>query len=594
MKPKPFPLRAALYARVSSDHQAEEGTIASQVEAIRQRAAADGLTLDNDLQFLDDGHSGSTLLRPALERLRDQAAAGALDRLYVLAPDRLARNFALQYLLLEEFRAGGVEVVFLNRALGQSPEDDLLLQVQGVIAEYERAKIVERARRGKQYAARQGQVSVLSQAPFGYRYVRKAEGGGAARFDVVLEDARVVRQIFAWVGLERLSLAEVSRRLERQGVATRTGKRRWDSSALQHLLRNTSYLGEAYYGKMRVVARRPQLRPRRHQPEVPRRTYSIARSEAPAVLIPVPALVSPELFAQAGEQLDENRRRARARRTGAQHLLQGLVVCRHCGYAWTGLRRQPPAAGGRRYDYYRCGGRQMADGDGHPVCQARPVEAADLEAAVWADGCALLADPARVEQEYQRRLQTGPAGAGGTEGEALAKRINGVKKSIGRLIDSYSEGLLEKEEFEPRLRGARARLALLEAEAQAQADEAARRAELRLVIGQLQEFAAGVQTGLQEAEWGTRREVIRALVKRIEVGDEEVRIVYRVPPVPFVERPEGGVLQDCGGGRGLFSGRSAGPALRGAVDAASTPRRKWPATPTRSASEGRAAPLASA
>ena len=178
MRPSLFPPRTALYARVSSDRQAEEGTIASQVEAIRQRAAADGLTLDNDLQFLDDGHSGSTLLRPALERLRDQAAAGALDRLYVLAPDRLARNFALQYLLLEEFRAGGVEVVFLNRALGQSPEDDLLLQVQGGIAEYERAKIVERARRGKQYAARQGQVSVLSQAPFGYRYVRKAVGGG--------------------------------------------------------------------------------------------------------------------------------------------------------------------------------------------------------------------------------------------------------------------------------------------------------------------------------------------------------------------------------------------------------------------------------
>src|SRR5436853_4733742 len=200
MRPNPFPLRAALYARVSSDHQADEGTIASQVEALDRRAAADGLAVEPELRFLDEGASGSTLIRPALERLRDQVAAGALDRLYVLAPDRLARNFALQYLLLDEFHARGVEVVFLNRALGQSPEDDLLLQVQGIIAEYERAKIVERARRGKQYAARQGRVSVLSQAPYGYRYVRKAEGGGEARFDVVLEEARVVRQVFHWVG----------------------------------------------------------------------------------------------------------------------------------------------------------------------------------------------------------------------------------------------------------------------------------------------------------------------------------------------------------------------------------------------------------
>src|SRR6516162_4542506 len=272
------PTQVAIYARVSSEQPAEAQTIASQVAALRERVAAEGLVVPEAMQFLDDGYSGATLMRPALERLRDVIAAGAVDRVYVHSPDRLARKYAYQVVLVEEFRAGGVEVVFLNRALGQSPEDDLLLQVQGVIAEYERAKIVERARRGKQYAARQGQVSVLSQAPFGYRYVRKAEGGGAARFDVVLEDARVVRQIFAWVGLERLSLAEVSRRLERQGVATRTGKRRWDSSALQHLLRNTSYLGEAYYGKMRVVARRPQLRPRRHQPEAPRRTYSIARS----------------------------------------------------------------------------------------------------------------------------------------------------------------------------------------------------------------------------------------------------------------------------------------------------------------------------
>ncbi len=548
MKPTPSFFRAGLYARVSSDHQAEQGTIASQVEAIRSRAATDGLTLDNELCFLDDGYSGSTLLRPALERLRDQAAAGALDRLYVLAPDRLARNFAYQFLLLQELQAAGVEVLFLNRELGRSPEDDLLLQVQGVIAEYERATIVERCRRGKQHAARQGQVSVLAAAPYGYRYVSKTEGGGVARYDVVLEEARVVRQLFNWVGRDRLALREVCRRLERQGIPTRTGKSRWNERTVGYILRNPAYKGQAGYGKSRVVPRRSQLRPRRGRPAVPRRAYSVTTAGAQATPIAVPALVSEELFAEVAEQLAENQRRARRGRGQGQHLLQGLLVCGRCGYAWTGIKRNYRGAAGqqRHYGYYRCGGRQRVGEDKEPVCLASEIRSDTVEEAVWADVCALLSEPSRVEQEYERRLQ-GAATEGETgEAESLARRQAGVKRAISRLIDSYSEGLLEKEEFEPRLRAARERLARLETEAKARSHEAERRAELRLVVGKLQEFAEQIQAGLQQAEWETRREVVRALVKQVEVGDEEIRIVYRIPPVPFTEGPDQGVLQDCG------------------------------------------------
>src|SRR5207245_6622488 len=146
-------LSVGIYARVSSEQQAKDDTIASQVEALRQRIGDDGLTLAEELCFIDEGYSGSTVVRPALERLRDQAAAGVIDRLYVHSPDRLARRYAYQVLLVDELQRAGVEVAFLNRALGQTPEDDLLLQVQGMIAEYERAKILERSRRGKRHAA---------------------------------------------------------------------------------------------------------------------------------------------------------------------------------------------------------------------------------------------------------------------------------------------------------------------------------------------------------------------------------------------------------------------------------------------------------
>jgi site-specific DNA recombinase len=158
-------LSVALYARVSSDQQTDAPTIASHLAALRARVTTDGYVLPEEMQFIDEGYSGATLVRPGLDRLRDVSAAGGLERLYVHSPDRLARKYAYQVLLMDEFHRAGVEVVFLNRHLEQSPEDELLLQVQGLVAEYERAKILERRRRGKRHAAHAGVVSVLGGAP---------------------------------------------------------------------------------------------------------------------------------------------------------------------------------------------------------------------------------------------------------------------------------------------------------------------------------------------------------------------------------------------------------------------------------------------
>lgn len=166
-------LQVAIYARVSSEQQATANTIESQLAALQQRVRADKFSLGTEFQFVDEGYSGATLVRPALERLRDLAADGGLDRLYVHSPDRLARKYAYQVLLVDELQRAGVEVIFLNRELGRSPEDDLLLQVQGMMAEYERAKILERSRRGKRHAADSGSVNALSGAPYGYHYIDK-------------------------------------------------------------------------------------------------------------------------------------------------------------------------------------------------------------------------------------------------------------------------------------------------------------------------------------------------------------------------------------------------------------------------------------
>jgi site-specific DNA recombinase len=167
-----------MYARVSSARQKKDETIASQTAALRVHAQRLGLEVPDEWVFEDEGHSGATLVRPALERLRDLVAGVGIDVVLCYAPDRLARKFAYQALLLEEFARAGTRVEFVKGPRGDSPEDQLLVQFQGMFAEYEKAQIMERYRRGKAHRARSGSVNVLSGAPFGYRYVRKQDGGG--------------------------------------------------------------------------------------------------------------------------------------------------------------------------------------------------------------------------------------------------------------------------------------------------------------------------------------------------------------------------------------------------------------------------------
>ena len=456
-------IRAAIYARVSSEQQAKNDTIASQVAALRDRVGRDGLDLDPEMTFVDEGYSGGSLVRPALERLRDQAAAGALDRLYVLAPDRLARRYAYQVLLVDELHRCGVEVVFLDHPPGRTPEEELLLQVQGMVAEYERAKILERSRRGKRHAARRGSVSVLTNAPYGYRYIAKQDGGGQARYEVVPEHARVVEQIFTWVGLDRCPLAEVSRRLRNAGVRTRTGKAVWSRTALWGMLRNPAYKGEATFGKPTVPPARKQLRPGRGRPEHPRRRRPPPDPEAgEPITISVPAIVDAGLFAAVQDQFEENRARSRTGARGARHLLQGLLVCGSCGYALCGKACRRPAAGGkeRAYAYYRCGGTEPHRFGGERVCRGRQVRSDMLDAAVWEDVRSLLSDPERLREEYEGRLRRRDRG-GVREAGQLRALIQRARRGVSRLIDAFGDGLLEREEFEPWLRAARERLVRL-------------------------------------------------------------------------------------------------------------------------------------
>lgn len=493
-------------------------------------------------------------------------AAGVIDQVYVHSPDRLARRYAYQVLLLEEFRRAGVEIVFVNRPIGISAEDDLLLQIQGMIAEYERAKILERSRRGRRHAARTGLVNALGKVPFGYRYITKEEGGGVARVEVVADQARWVRLMFAWIGLDRLSLREVCRRLHEAGVPTSTGRVRWDATTIALMLRNTAYIGRAVFGRSHFVPAAPRLRPLRGHPHSPRHPNS--RVPAPReewIEIPMPALVDPAVFEAAQTQLDENRRWRRERRRRPGWLLQGLVVCRQCGYAFYGKMARG-TVGGRQptdYGYYRCPGTDAHRFAGLAVCHNRSVRSDRLERAVWDEIRAVLEDPQRLAHEYERRLaevRDRPCGA-----EALAgfdQQITGLRRGIARLIDGYAEGIIDLAEFEPRIGGMKQRLSRLEEERRKTAEDAEVESNLALIIGRLEDFADKVHQSLEELDWNGTREIIRAMVRRIEVDGDHVNVVFRIPPPSSEsgERPFGEAYrvadnwQHCGGGH-LPTGR---------------------------------------
>ena len=388
----------------------------------------------------------------------------------------------------------------------------------------------------------------VSGAPYGYRYVSKHEGDGEASYQIVLEEAGIVRRIFEWVGVDRLSIGEVSRRLKREGIASPSGKNYWDRSTVWGILKNPAYKGSAAFGKTRIGPMRPRLRPQRGQAEHPRRAYSTY--DVPPedwIPIPVPAIISEELFDAVAEQLAENRARNRQRKRGERYLLQGLLTCHQCGHAFYGKALSLSAGKGKRrdYAYYRCIGTDAYRFGGQRICYNKQVRTDLLEAAVWKDVCSLLSEPERMEREYERRLAKKKKSGRSQTAESLVASIKRVKRGIARLIDAYEDGLVERAEFEPRIQRAKERLAKLDAQAKAEAEKESKERELRLVIGRLQEFGDRVKGGLDQADWITRRAIIRTLVKRVEIDENSVRVVYRVSPPTSPEDPTGTIMQHC-------------------------------------------------
>ena len=332
----------ATYARVSTARQEEERTIEVQLGALRDFARERGYTVVKE--YIDDGWSGDILARPSLDQMREDAKKKMWQAVLIYDPDRLARRYSYQELVMDELRDMGLEVMFITVASPKNSEEKILHGVRGLFAEYERAKIRERFRLGKVRKVKEGHV-LLSDPPYGYSYVPR-QGDRHGFLEIDAEEAGVVRLLFDWVGNQRLTLRQVVRRLQEQGIRPRRSERGvWNTSTLSTLLRNSVYIGEAHWGSSHAVVPKHPLKT-----DTYRKIKKSSRRLTPKeewIFIPVPAIIDKDLFECTRAQLATNYALCIRNKKNA-YLLAGKIRC-VCGRTRSG---EGPLKG--KHLYYRC------------------------------------------------------------------------------------------------------------------------------------------------------------------------------------------------------------------------------------------------
>ena len=525
----------AIYARVSSERQKEQETIGSQTAALLEHARNQNWMVPNEWRFADEGYSGANLARPGLDRLRDLVAEGQIDTILIYSPDRLSRKYAYQVLLSEEFLRHGAELVFVKSPPASTPEERLLVQVQGMIAEYERAQIVERSRRGKRHRARHGSVNVLSGAPYGYRYVKKTDGQ-AAYYEIIEEEAVVVRMAYQLFTVEQRSIGAITRTLNARQIPTRSGDSRWERSTVWALLRNPAYVGRACFGKTERRPRRKVTRALRQKGGYSQRCG--ANQERPReewIEIAVPALISEATFCLAQEQLEKNKRFA-ARRTIEPTLLQGMLVCAQCGYA---LYRCSTRTSKRKLYYYRCLGSDGWRHLKHAVCDSTPVRQDYLDELVWQEVMRLLENPNLVQAEIDRRLQAAKqADPSQQRLQHLCREQSRMEKGVDRLLTAYQESLLSLDELRRRLEPLRKQQSAMQSEAEALRTSAEDQQRYLRLIDSLTQFGVRLRSSAQTMDVLERQKILRLLAKEVIVSNDTITIRHCLP-IPIARSAAG-------------------------------------------------------
>ena len=508
---------AAVYARVSTLQQEQEATIESQVAAIESYARAQGYQLLPEYYFLDQAVSGAQLARPGLDRLRDLAAEGIFEVVLCLNPDRLARQYAHQWVLMDELRRAGVEVRFVDQPpVTDDPQSQLLLGIQGLFAEYERAMITERLRRGKLYRIRQGRL-VNPVPPYGYRYIPVSEPGGG-RWEIHPVESGVVRQIYEWYTQQDTKIWSIVEHLNQLGDQAPPRGKRWTYSTVQSILKQPDYTGQAYFNRTRTC-HEAIGRPKK-QGRGPKRTPSHeVRPREEWIPVTVPALISEDLWRKAQERLSMHKKFA-SRNSHRFYLLRSLLVCDICGRTLIGRTSQ------KGYVGYHCSSRgknRYPDVPPHSRC----ISAQIIEPLIWQAVMDLLHNPALLADAWEDQSQSQLMSP--NEADRLQSRLKALDRQWVRLLDLFQEEQIEKAELARRKERLDRERQTITSRLQQLTSQARREQAKDQMLEDFATFCQQIEASLSNPTPELQREVIRLLIDHVVVGEDEIVIKHIVP-----------------------------------------------------------------
>ena len=441
---------------------------------------------------------------------------------------------------------------------GSTPEDELLVQFQGMIAEYERAQILERSRRGKRHRARQGEVGVLSGAPFGYRFIRKTDHS-AAHYQIDEDQARVVRRIFELYSVQGLSIGAIARLLNEQAIPTCKRRGRWERSTVWGMLRNPAFKGQACFGKTMLAPRQRITRPIRIRGGIaPRNSASHERPREDWITIAVPPIVSEETFALAQERLEANKTYA-PRRTITPSVVQGLVSCANAVTLCIAHRRDRAHARSTIIDVSA----PTLGGD-FPAPFATTIQCVRI---FWTGlfgrnscGCSKILNLSRTNSTDGLQLREKPTRpnavrrlSGATrshpqEHRSLAHRLSGRPSLARRAARAHAEPAAARTSRQRRTAGDRRPVSRP-------------RTYLRLAET-LATFLTRLRSAAEALDVLERQRVLRLLVKEILVGDDKIIIRHCIPLPMAPARPASRQRGPCTAHHARLSFASEEPSRR--------------------------------
>ncbi len=515
-------MRTAIYARVSSERQARERTIGSQLEVLHTYAA------ENQLQvietFTDEGYSGARLDRPSLDRMRDAAERGEFEVVLALCADRLARKFVLQALIMEELEQFGVKVVLLEGGAADDPLSKLMHQITGAVAEFERAKITERYRRGKLYRARRGEI-VSPDVPYGYTRIPRRDGV-PAHAEVNPPQAAVVRRIFDAYVHGGLTVRQIAKRLTLECVPTPGGSGQWSWSSVDRILREESYIGTYYYNRRHCV-------PVPGQPGQKRQRYKCTlRPKEEWIPISVPPIVDLTTFQKAGDRAREHQAFAPRNLKEHAYLLRKLVRCGRCGSSCSATTSKQISGGAPHTSHYYVCLRKRSGYLKQERCTHRQIRADVLDEWVWEEVSQRLQDPTLVLDAYEQHRAQRCHSTEDQPGEVarrLDDQIKSANRELSRLLDAYQEGAIELSELQKRRRLVDAKLETLRREKDVLTNLAEEQQNETDIKTALEEFATLVSHNLKHLSFENQQKLLRLVLDKVVVKDWRVDLYYKIP-----------------------------------------------------------------